>query len=92
MFIVYDGTIGTIRFFENDTEKQFINLGKDFVGFDCFLSVCFGSKNNSVEIVNNHPEIGVTINQFEEEKLEIRKICGLLDLNDQDAILLIEEI
>ena len=32
MFILFDGTVGSIRYFENDTEKKYIHLGNDFVG------------------------------------------------------------
>ena len=54
MFILFDGTVGSIRYFENDTEKKYINLGNDFVGKDLFLSVLFGRVENYVDIVN-HP-------------------------------------
>ena len=39
MFILFDGTVGSIRYFENDIEKKYIELGNEFVGEDMFLSV-----------------------------------------------------
>ena len=39
LYIVFDGVEGWIRFFENDVERKFLDLGSDFVANDIFFSV-----------------------------------------------------
>ena len=67
MFILFDGIAGSVRYFENDTERKYINLGNDFVGKYMFLSVLFGNEDNQFEIIN-HPVINLERKQENKKK------------------------
>ena len=57
MFILFDGSSGSIKYFENDIERKHIDLGNDFVDTDMFFTVQFGCKDNQVDIVNREEPV-----------------------------------
>ena len=87
MFILFDGVNGSIRFFENDVEKKHIHLGNDFVNKDLYLTVQFGCKGNQVDIINR-PDVSIK----NKSELDLKKISKMVDLRNEDAIQLLEQI